>query len=126
MEMKLKDQNSNNKLSKVNLKNQKITAFNEKEFARGEHPNSLKNLKPFPKGVSGNPLGKPHKYNKLAESLSKLGAKNIVIEKWDGTKYERVKTDKTNRDVVLETIWAKAKSGDIKYVQLLAYLGCLN
>ena len=126
MEMKLKDQNSNNKLSKVNLENEKITAFNEKGFARGEHPNSLKNLKPFPKGVSGNPLGKPHKYNKLAESLSKLGSKNIIIEKWDGTKYERVKTDKTNRDVVLETIWAKAKSGDIKYVQLLAYLGCLN
>ena len=115
-----------NNLTKVDLEDKTISGNNDSGYTRGEHPNSLKNLKPFPKGISGNPIGRPHKYTKLAESLSKLGAKNIIIEKWDGTKYERVKTDKTNRDVVLETIWAKAKSGDIKYVQLLAYLGCLD
>ena len=113
-------------LTKPNLRDETISDIKESEYSRGEHPNSLKNLKPFPKGVSGNPLGKPHKYTKLADSLSKLGSKRVIIEKWNGAEYERVKTDKTNRDVVLETIWAKAKSGDIKYVQLLAYLGCLD
>ena len=113
-------------LTKPNIKNEIISDIKETEYSRGDHPNSLKNLKPFPKGVSGNPLGKPHKYTKLAESLSNLGSKKVIIEKWNGAKYERVKTDKTNRDVVLDTIWAKAKSGDIKYVQLLAYLGCLD
>ena len=112
--------------TKVDIENERFTAFSENEYGRGSHPNSLKNLKPFPKGVSGNPLGKPHKYTKLAESLSKLGSKKVIIEKWNGAKYERVKTDKTNRDVVLDTIWSKARSGDIKYVQLLAYLGCLD
>mgnify|MGYP003682305873 CR=1 FL=1 len=113
-------------LTKPNVRDETISDIKESEYSRGEHPNSLKNLKPFPKGVSGNPLGKPHKYTKLADSLSKLGSKRVIIEKWNGAEYERVKTDKTNRDVVLETIWAKAKSGDIKYVQLLAYLGCLD
>ena len=112
--------------TKVDIKNERFTAFSENEYERGSHPNSLKNLKPFPKGVSGNPLGKPHKYTKLTESLSKLGSKKVIIEKWNGAKYERVKTDKTNRDVVLDMIWSKARSGDIKYVQLLAYLGCLD
>tara|TARA_Y100001970_G_scaffold267667_1_gene357948 strand:- start:285 stop:659 length:375 start_codon:yes stop_codon:yes gene_type:complete len=123
--------NTNNKqptndLSKVNLKNETISDIKESEYSRGEHPNSLRNLKPFPKGVSGNPLGRPHKYTKLAESLSKLGSKKVIIEKWNGSKYERIKTDKTNKDIVLETIWSKARVGDIKYVQLLAYLGCLD
>ncbi len=115
-----------NNLTKVDVENENISDIKESEYSRGKHPNSLKNLKPFPKGVSGNPLGKPHKYTKLAETLSKLGTKKVIIEKWNGTKYERVKTDKTNKDVVLDTIWAKAKTGDIKYVQLLAYLGCLD
>ena len=35
-------------------------------YSRGEHPNSQANLKPFPKGMSGNPLGRPHKFVKLA------------------------------------------------------------
>ena len=101
-------------LSKVNVDNERITAYSENIYEQGSHPNSLKNLKPFPKGVSGNPLGKPQKYTKLAESLSKLGSKKVIIEKWNGAKYERVKTDKTNRDVVLDTIWSKARSGDIR------------
>ena len=107
-------------------KDENITNNREEEYEHGKHPNSLKNLKPFPKGVSGNPLGKPHKYTKLAEALSKLGSKQISIEKWNGSKYERINTDKTNREVVLEMIWSKARAGDIKFIQLLAYIGCLD
>tara|TARA_Y100000768_G_scaffold365414_1_gene326690 strand:- start:276 stop:650 length:375 start_codon:yes stop_codon:yes gene_type:complete len=124
--MSFKNDNPMPNPTKPYIKNDKSTAYSENIYEQGSHPNSLKNLKPFPKGVSGNPFGKPHKYTKLAETLSKLGNKKVIIEKWNGTKYERVKTDKTNKDVVLDTIWAKAKTGDIKYVQLLAYLGCLD
>ena len=113
-------------LSKVTIENEPVTAFSENEFERGEHPNSLKNLKPFPKGTSGNPLGKPHKYTKLAESLSKLGSNKVFEEKWNGSEYETIETDKTWKENVLETVWAKARMGDIKFVQLLAYLGCLD
>ena len=113
-------------LSEVDIRNKQITACNDKKSLRGKHPNSLKNLKPYPKGVSGNPLGKPHKYTKLAESLSKLSTKKVVIEKWNGVKYEKIETNKTNKDIVLETIWSKARLGDMKYIQFLAYLGCLD
>ena len=96
------------------------------QFKRGNHPNSRANLQPFPKGVSGNPLGRPHKYTKLAESLSKLGSNKVFEEKWNGSEYETIETDKTWKENVLETVWAKARMGDIKFVQLLAYLGCLD
>ena len=45
-------------LSKANIKNERFTACSEDAYERGFHPNSLKNLKPFPKGVSGNPAWK--------------------------------------------------------------------
>ena len=116
----------NNNQTKPNVRDESICDIKESDYSRGEHPNSLKNLKPFPKGVSGNPLGKPHKYTKLAESLSKLSTNKVIIEKWNGVNYESIETNKTNKDIVLETIWNKARLGDIKYIQLLAYLGCLD
>jgi len=116
--MKIKEDQNN--LTKVKVNDENISAFNDSEYARGEHPNSLKNLKPFPKGVSGNPLGKPHKYKKLADRLNKIGDAEVYDfygEKPKGYTY---------REGVLNIIWEKAKSGDIKFIQLLAYLGCLD
>ena len=126
MIMKSFKNNQITNLSEVDIRNKQITACNDKKSLRGKHPNSLKNLKPYPKGVSGNTLGKPHKYTNLAESLSKLSMKKVVIEKWNGVKYEKIETNKTNKNIVLETIWSKARLGDMKYIQFLAYLGCLD
>ena len=113
-----KKEDSDN-LTKVDKKEENITAFSDSEYTRGEHPNSLKNLKPFPKGVSGNPLGKPHKFQKLAERLNKIGDEQ-ALDFMDRPK------GYTKSEGVLKKIWEKANKGDIKFIQLLAYLGCLD
>ena len=100
----------------------KTTDSNEsgtKEYSPGNHPNSLSNLKPFPKGVSGNPLGRPHRFEKLAATLNKMADEEVVNHYGESRGY-------TRREGVLDTIWKKAMAGEIKYVQMLAWLGCLD
>jgi hypothetical protein len=106
-------------LSKLDKNDENFSAFSDSDYVRGEHPNSLKNLKPFPKGVSGNPLGRPHKYQKLADRLNSIGGEEVCdwLNKPMGHTY---------RQGVLKKIWEKANQGDIKFIQLLAYLGCLD
>ena len=106
-------------LSKVNNNEESISGFSDSEYNRGGHPNSLANLKSFPKGVSGNPFGKPHKYQKLADNLNKIGDSQVV-------NYKGIPEGYTYRKGVLEKVWKKANHGDIKFIQLLAYLGCLD
>ena len=105
-------------LTNVDKKEENLSAFSDSEYTRGEHPNSLKNLKPFPKGVSGNPLGKPLKYENLKRVLNEYGDGETTD--WRG------KAEGTRRQQVWERIWKQAIAGDIKYVQFLAYLGCLD
>ena len=102
-------------LTNFTEKENDISAFNDSEYKRGEHPNSLKNLKPFPKGISGNPLGRPNKYEKIAKALSLIGSEK-----------RSTYTNKNRRDLVLETIWDKAEEGNMQFIQLLAWLGCLD
>ena len=90
---------------------------NEEEHEHGKHPNSLKNLKPYPRGVSGNLGGSAPKYKKLKEELSRLGDE-ITNDYYD-------KPQGTRRQQVLERIWKDAIRGDMKKIQLLAWLGCL-
>ena len=106
-------------LTEPNHRKDNISGNSDYEYARGEHPNSLKNLKPFPKGVSGNPLGKPHRFQKLASKLNNIG---------DGAEidYQGQSKGFTKREAVLRKVWEKATKGDIKFIQLLAYLGCLD
>ena len=92
---------------------------------RGKHPNSQANLKPFPKGVSGNPEGRQGAFVELYEALNKLGDKMNYKRDWDSVLDEFIE-DGTNRENVLETIWNKAKDGDMKFIELLAKLGCLT
>ena len=91
---------------------------NEDEHEHGKHPNSLKNLKPYPKGVSGNLGGSRPKYEKLKAELSKLGDE-ITTDYYD-------KPQGTRKQQVMLRIWQDAIKGDMKKIQLLAWLGCLS
>ena len=93
------------------------TANRETDYKRGKHPNSLVNLNPFHKGVSGNPSGRPFKYVALKKALDKIGA-----EVYDGFSHN----DKTYKQLVLETIWDRARCGKWEFIKILAELGCLD
>ena len=92
----------------------------EDEYAHGKHPNSLKVLKKhqYPKGISGNVLGKKPKFQSLGKALQKLGEQETL-------NYSKESLG-TRKEQVLQRIWADAMRGDMKKIQLLAWLGCLD
>ena len=92
---------------------------------RGKHPNSQANLKPYPKGVSGNPEGRKGAYEVLTDALNELGDEMTYTKDYDSLDWATIE-DGTNREKVLETIWNKAKDGDLKFIEILAKLGCLT
>ena len=101
------------------------------------NPNSLKNLKPFVRGVSGNPSGSKKIPDELVGYLKKLGDNHIIKTKevltggkdefgQDAFILEEYDSEKTWRYAVIEKIWDKAREGHLEYMKMLAFLGCLN
>ena len=95
-----------------------FTGNNEIDYKRGQHPNSKSNLKPFEKGVSGNPKGRPTKYSKLKEKLKEIG--DMEHFEFLGESLGK------KRNVVLNRIWDEAIRGDLKFIQFLASLSCFD
>ena len=93
------------------------TEIEENDYKRGEHPNSQSNLAPFPKGVSGNPLGRPTKLENLKRILDQYGNEPSEFMNFE---------DKTRREAVWTQIWKEAMRGDLRFIQFLATLGCLD
>ena len=92
----------------------------EDEYAHGKHPNSIKALKKhqYPKGVSGNVLGRKPTFDALGKALKELGEKETMS--WNKEPLG------TRKEQVLKRIWMDAIKGDMKKIQLLAWLGCLD
>ena len=94
---------------------------NKKEYEWGQHPNSLKALKKnqFPKGISGNVLGRKPTFDTLSKQLKKLG--DDEVRNWNGSEVLG-----TRKEMVLKKIWDDAMKGDMAKIRLLAWLGCLD
>ena len=97
-----------------------------KKAEHGKHPNSLANLKLYKKGESGNPGGRTTKYQKLGEALKPIGKEHRKEDQWDGNDWQKVPKKHSYKQEVLYGIWDKAIKGDIKCIELLARLGCLD
>ena len=104
-------------LGKNNAKTKESSLTAEKH-EHGKHPNSLANLQPFEKGISGNPGGRPVKYAGLKNALDKWADK-VVTFWFDSEKLPL-------REQVIFIIWNKARKGDPKMIEILATLGCLD
>ncbi len=98
-----------------------ISETEENNHGRGEHPSSLGNLTPFPKGVSGNPLGKPHKFNGLKKSLNSLLDEKVSV--WD---LDLGGSDESRRQRILIGFLDKAREGSLSHIQFLAKIGCFD
>ena len=85
---------------------------------RGQHPNSKANLNPFPKGVSGNPSGRPKKLEQTKEYLDWWGDLS-EYDNWGWDKY-------TNRQIVIKGIWERASKGNRQDLDILLSLGLLD
>ena len=95
---------------------------NRETYSRGKNPNSLDALKPhqYKTGESGNVGGRKPQYYQLKVALNRIGDEDLMNFDMDGRRTE------TRREKVLKKIWCRAEQGDLKFIQLLANIGCLD
>ena len=120
--MKQKDNEvySTHARSKTGGESENSTSNSEVEYEWGKHPNSQKAVKKhqFKKGQVANPLGRKPQFEKLKENLMSMA---------DEMQYDYSnKPMGTLKELVLKRIWHDARHGDMKKIQLLAWLGCLD
>ena len=101
-------------------KDDNSTNIKEVEYDWGKHPNSQKALKKYQykKGISGNVMGRPPTFESLSKALNELGEEDTLD--WNS------KNLGSRKSQVLKRIWVDAIKGDMKKIQLLAWLGCLD
>jgi len=109
-------------MKKKNSGELKETPLMAEKNEQGKHPNSLANLRPFKKGVSGNPGGRSTKFMKLKKSLDRWGNDEIPYDFWDMPPDNA----STMKEQVLYKIWDKARHGNLRCMEILAQLGCLD
>ena len=104
------------------------TEEQNRNFERGKHPSSLKNLKKWKSGQSGNPGGRPTRFGKLVNSLIKYADRKDKKYVFDANEndYVFVENKLTYREEVLEVIWKQARMGSLKHIELLTKLGCMD
>ena len=93
--------------------------FTDKQ--RKMNPNSIANLKPWEKGVSGNPAGRPPMNKKFIQALKAYGQST-----WRDKLLPHEDNGKTYNQLVIEKIWNRAKGGDLKFILLLYSLDALQ
>ena len=99
-----------------------ISHSEQRDDGRGQNPTSQANLKPFEKGTSGNPSGRPVKNVKLREALRKYGydvPRDIFGDK-------EPFSQATNNMAVIDQIWKDAKNGNYQAIRLLMELGVIE
>ena len=98
------------------------SSFTAEKHEHGKHPNSLANLKPFEKGISGNPAGRSSKFILFKKALDRWGNEEIPYDFWDMPPDEAT----TMKEQVLYKIWDRARHGNLRCMEILAQLGCLD
>ena len=81
--------------------------------------NSLKNLKPYPKGVSGNPSGRRKNGKEFFEFLTEYGMVSPSA-------YNFLENPDTYIEAVASGLWKRAKDGDLSAIKYLVDVGALN
>ena len=99
------------------------SSFMAEKHEQGKHPNSIANLKPYGKGVSGNPGGRQKKFKNLKKALDRWGEEEIVYDLWE---IPSATDGETLKEQVIFAIWDKARRGNVRCIEILAQLGCLD